>query len=149
MTGYAAFLSAGLTAFIALFLCACKTDKTDPQLTLPADHMAIQAHQTLQAVDGLAVRGDTVSVSICPQGASCFAPNNASARLILSKNGQSNTVRLWTFIPNYTQPYPKQRTDSTSVNFEGKLYKVILRDGRTFIAEANVIQQVIVQVAPL
>jgi outer membrane biogenesis lipoprotein LolB len=74
MTQYPAFSSAGLTALVVLFLCACQMNKAEPQLALPTDQVLLQTNQTVQAIDGLMVRVDTVSVSICPKNASCFAP---------------------------------------------------------------------------
>ena len=69
---------------------------------------------------------------------------------MLSKNGQNIAVRLHTYVPNYRRALYYNSPDSASVNFDGKLYKVILRDGREVIGpEKTVIQQVVVQVAPL
>jgi hypothetical protein len=151
MTRYSTFLSAGLTVLLALFLCACQMDKADPKLILPPDHVLLEARQTAQTPDGLTVKADSVSVSICPGGAYCLIANNASTKLTLSKNTQTSTVRLFAFISNYVRRiYPNMPLDSTSVTLDGKQYKVILRDGRQVVSKENgVINQVIVQVAPL
>ena len=140
--------------FIAgtIFFSGCKS--SDPSPELAADHIAIRAGTSVQTSVGLTVRADTVNVSICPANASCFAPNNASVVLNLSKGAQSQLVKLFAWIPNYTRRPTSLSglTDSTSVEFGGQRYKVILRDGKLTDNsgfEGSVKGTAIVQVSPL
>lgn len=151
MTHYPNFLSASVTAFVTLALFACQFGKTEPHPALPPNHVLLEAHQILQATDGVMVRADSIAVSICPPTADCIAADNVGVKLSLSKHGQSSTVRLFTFIPNYIRrSYLNRTIDSTTVMFDSKLYKVILRDGRRVVSRENsVINQAIIQVSSL
>ncbi len=142
----------GLLIVGTAFFAACHSGDTVPREKLPADHLALQAGTSIQTSTGLNIRADSVRVSICPPNADCFAPDNASVLLHLSKASQSQSVRLFAWIPNYTRisTYPSKYTDSTSINFSGQRYKVILRDGRyNASSSSESSQEVIVQVSPI
>lgn len=121
-------VAAGLIFTTLGCLYACQSNPVVPPL--PPDHVALIRSESVTASDGITVTADSVNVSVCPPNANCFAPNNASVKLQLSKNAQSRTVRLWAFIPNYTRRTSANAPiDSVSVEFGGQQYKVILRDG--------------------
>ncbi len=134
----------------SVLLAAC-----DPSQVLPTDHVVLRTGISLQTPAGITLKADSVSVSICPENVSCFAPNNASLRLNLSKGAQSTSVRLFSWIPNYGVRRPvhfSDITDSASVELEGQRYKVILRDGRYLKDDNSSLPrtgEVVVQVAPL
>jgi hypothetical protein len=120
----------GLLIVGTILFFACRSSSISPDL--PPDYIAIQAGASVQTSAGPTASADSVSVSICPENANCFAPNSATVVLRLSKGAQSQPVKLFAWIPNYNRRLvvPTGLTDSTSVELEGQRYKVILRDGK-------------------
>lgn len=141
--------AAGIVFGTLCGLFACQSNPVVP--ALPPDHVALIRSESVTASDGITVTADSVNVSVCPANANCFAPNNVSVKLQLSKNAQSRTVRLWAFIPNYTRrPGGNTPVDSVAVEFGGQPYKVILRDGGFRKGAENVdLPEAVVQVSRL
>ncbi|NEU66699.1 hypothetical protein [Spirosoma agri] len=151
MVDFTKLLTGILIAGAASF-SACRSSETTPQEELPADYLALKTGSSVQTSTGLAVRADSVTVSICPDNANCFAPNSAGVVLRLSKASQSQSVRLFAWIPNYTRrPNGSQVfTDSAGVDFSGQRYKVILRNGHySDRSNPERSSEVIVQVSPI
>lgn len=139
----------GCLLITVCFLYACQPNAVVP--ALPPYHVALIARESVATSAGITLSADSVNVSICPTGSACFAPNSASVKLQLKKNAQSRSVRLWTFIPNYQRrPSATPLSDSVSVEFDGQLYKVILRDGDYRKGpESTVLPEVVIQVSRL
>lgn len=118
----------GCVFVVICLFCACQPNPLVP--AIPPDHVALISRESITTTAGITVLADSVNVSICPSNANCFAPNSASVKLQLSKNAQTQSVYLWTFIPNYKRMSSiNPPADSVTVAFEGQQYKVILRDG--------------------
>lgn len=115
--------------FVAVTLFgACQPNPVVP--AIPPDHVALISNESVVTPAGITVTADSVNVSICPANANCFAPDNASVKLQLSRNARTQSVRLWAFIPNYKRiTTANTPLDSAVVAFDGQQYKVILRDG--------------------
>lgn len=138
----AVFLVAG-TALVF----ACKKNDVEP---LPVDHYVLSEGVLFPATDGLSVIADTVRISICPPNAYCIAPDNASASIRITKNAENRSVRLFTgFRSNLRQFSGPLATDSTSVQFDGQLYKVILKARYINTKEKGKTGQAILQVSRL
>ena len=137
----------GLLIAGILFVTACKSNDTVP---LPENYYALIAGQSVNATMGIVVTADTVNVSICPPGAACLVANNAGAVIRLSKASQNHSVKLWAYIPNYNRHPGSPFKDSTAVDFDGQLYKVILRNGSQIDGPENSLRnQVVIQVSAL
>ena len=140
----------GLLIVGTVLFSACKSSNVPPEL--PSDYIVLQSGVLLPTSVGLTAIADSVWVSICPANASCFAPNSAGLVLRLSKGTQSQSVKLFAWIPNYTRRLasPSGFTDSTSVELDGQRYKVILRNGRYATASGSENRpEAIVQVSPI
>ena len=143
-----------LTSRIAVFLVAgtalvfaCKKNDIEP---LPVDHYLLSEGVLFPTTGGLSVIADTVSLSICPPNANCFAPDNASAFIRINKNAETRSVRLFTWLRDDLLRVPTPSViDSTTVQLDGQLYKVILKARYINIKEKGKTGQAILQVSRL
>lgn len=142
------------TSRIAVFLVAgtalvfaCKKNDIEP---LPVDHYLLNEGVLFPATDGLSIIADTVRISICPPDANCFAPDNTSAFIRINKNAETRSVRLFTRLRDDLRRVPTPSAiDSTSVKFDGQLYKVILKARYINTKEKGKAGQAIIQVSRL
>ncbi|MEZ0486428.1 hypothetical protein [Fibrella aquatica] len=137
----AAFLLAALT-----LIGACKS--TEPIIPIPTDHIVLRQGQSTITSAGVTVFADTVNVFICPKDASCFAPDNLSASLRLVRNQETRSVRLFAWFGGSTRRNGGI-SDSTSVLFGNRLYKVILTGQYTGETTAGVTGRALLHVALL
>lgn len=143
-------LLSGLLIAGSIFFYACQSSNVSSEF--PPDYIVLRSGILIPTSIGVTAIADSVWVSICPADANCFAPNNATISLRLSKGTQSHSIRLFAWIPNYSRrpTYVSGLTDSTSVELGGQRFKVILRDGRYATATGSENRpEAIVQVSPM
>lgn len=124
------------------FLYACRSKEVAPQL--PPDYFAIEASKSVSLVSGLTVRVDSIFDNRCPIGSNCFFAGSASALLTL--NPQTDPQKRRLFVGN-----SKERSDSTTVQFQNITYKVILRGVIPYPSSENLKpkRQAVIQVSRL
>lgn len=140
----------GILIAVSIVFYACRSSNISPEL--PPDYIVLRPGILIPTSVGVTAIADSISVSICPADAYCFAPNNATISLRLSKGTQSHSMRLFAWIPNYSRrpTYVSGPTDSTTIELGGQRYKVILRDGRYATTTGSENRpEAVIQVSPM
>lgn len=121
-------------------LGACKSPEA-----LPADQISLGVNKSARFGTDITVRIDTVSDGRCPTSLNCIWGGEASVSLSVSKGNKTEKRRLT--IPTYA----RKRADSTTVQFGGRQYKVILQDVTPYPKDPgeSVTKQVTIRVAGL
>ncbi len=103
-----------------ILFSACKSSETTP-----TDSISLGLHQSGRLGSEIVVRVDSIQDSRCPTGVTCVWAGQAKVKLLLSKDTDSTSARL------FLGPDPgnsNRRPDSTTVSLKSEMYKVILRE---------------------
>ncbi|MBO0931777.1 hypothetical protein [Fibrella aquatilis] len=126
---------------------ACKSPEV--VYPIPANHVVLERGKSIATSTGIIVFVDTVNISICPKQAACFAPDNLFASVRLVRNQESRAVRLFAWFGSESSDRSANRSDSTSVQFNGQLYKVILKGEYVGETDLSRVGRALLQVSPL
>ena len=138
----------GCLFVLSAWLYACQSNPVLPDL--PPDHYVLKEGVLFPATAEINIIADTVNLSICPIGAACFAPDNASASVRIIQDTQIRSVRLFTWFSDViSRATAPSANDSTSIQLDGQRYKVILKARYTTNNEKGKTGQAILQFSRL
>lgn len=111
---------------------------------LPSDHVKLGVNKPARLASGLTVSVDTLTDGRCPEGYNCIAAGWATASVTISYETDFQKRKI------QTGAFGKYRPDSTTVQFQSIMYKVILRDVVPYpVRNERPEQQAIIQVSRL